>query len=108
MTTFSDTLAEAAWRTVNAGFAHASHTSTDGWEALLSLSAVTLLNLDQADLSARFRAEHGESTLLVWMNYAEPAHVSVVQHADEDSRNADAVEAAYYASVNPAQFGDFS
>jgi hypothetical protein len=108
MTTFSDTLAEAAWTIANAGFTLASHTSPDGWDGLLSLNAVTLLNVEEPDLSARFRADHGEVTLLVWMHQSDLGHISVVQHADDDSRNADTVEAAYYASANPAQFGDFS
>lgn len=111
MTTFSSTLAEAAWAIANCGFAQDGHCdpqSSGGWDGLLQINAVTLLNVGEADLSAYFRAEHYERTLLVWLRKNDVGHVSVVKYAHDDSLNAQAVEHDYYASTHPHEFGDFS
>lgn len=109
MSIFYSTLAEAAWAIANHGFATDSHGESegpDGWNALVTLNAVTLLNVGETLLSEHFCSDYGEATLLVWLNQSANGGVSVVQYAGDDTPRAASVEEAYYASANHEPFGD--
>lgn len=104
--TSRDTAAEAAWAIAGNGFMLDEHGSTDlttGWNALVEVSAVTLLNIDEPELSARFAAECTDDIAgaLVWIRQTTDGQVSTVQWAaDGGTRSGtDMVNAAWDAFI---------
>lgn len=83
MSKFDNVLAEGAYEITLHGFHEEEYGTTDttGWNAFTSVSAVTLLNVGATDLSARFREEHGESTLYAWIRENNEGFVTLVDHA---------------------------
>lgn len=83
MSKFDNILAEAAYEITLHGFHEEEYgtTETTGWNAFTSVSAVTLLNVGATDLSERFRAEHGESTLYAWIRVDNAGFVTLVEHS---------------------------
>lgn len=81
MSKFDNVLAEAAYEISGHGFHEEEYGTTDttGWNAFASVSAVTLLNVGATDLSERFRAEHGESTLYVWIRENNEGFVNLIE-----------------------------
>lgn len=81
MSKFDSVIAEAAYEITLHGFADEEYGTTDttGWNASVPVSAVTLLNVGAVDLSERFRAEHGDTTLYVWIRENNEGFVNLIE-----------------------------
>lgn len=71
-----DFLAECGNAIANHGFAEYEFGSVNGagWNGLSAISAVTLMNVGETDLSTRFRTLFGEATLDVWTYVSPDGH----------------------------------
>jgi hypothetical protein len=61
--------------------------STTGWNALVTVSPVTLLNVGETDLSERLRAEYGGSEIFAWIRENNEGFVSLIDHMVDSDRN---------------------
>lgn len=79
---FDNVIAEAAYEIAGHGFAEEEYGTVDttGWNALVQVSAVTLLNVGAADLSERFRAEFGGDTVYAWIRENNEGFVTLIDH----------------------------
>lgn len=82
MSKFDNVLAEGAYEITLHGFADEEYGTTDttGWNALVTVSAVTLLNVGATDLSERFRQEYGGDTAYAWIRENNEGFVTLVDH----------------------------
>jgi hypothetical protein len=110
MSKFDSVLAEAAHVIHMRGFAadeFGSSVEGNGWNGLVDVSAVVLLNLEEDELHERFIAEHGDAVggLLVWIREDSQGFVSVVQYgSDEGTRSGtDLVNQAFDAASSESE-----
>lgn len=101
MSKFDNVLAEGAYEITLHGFADEEYGTADttGWNALVTVSAVTLLNVGANDLSERFRQEYGDDTLYAWIRENNEGFVTLVEHTNEDRQGltsgADSINRAF-------------
>ncbi len=90
MSKYESALAEAAYVIAGNGFAVDECGSVDewGWHALVVVSPVLLLNVGEADLAERVRAEVGDAEQDVLVREDSQGFVDVLAHGPE-------AEAAY-------------
>lgn len=85
---FDNVIAEAAYEIAGHGFAEEEYgeVSTTGWNALVTVSATTLLNIGaDADLIERFRAEvPGIAGALAWIRESNEGFVTLVKHGTDE------------------------
>lgn len=104
MSKFDNVLAEGAYEITLHGFADEEYGTTDttGWNALVTVSAVTLLNVGATDLSARFRQEYGDDTLYAWIRENNEGFVTLVEHTNQTK------EAAHWTDAVDRKFADYT
>jgi hypothetical protein len=89
MSKFDNVIAEAAYAIASHGFAEEEYgeVSTTGWNALVTVSATTLLNVEEIDLSERLRAEYGGSEIFAWIRENSEGFVSLIDHMIDSNRD---------------------
>lgn len=87
MSKFENAIAEGAYVTANHGFTEEEYgdVSTTGYNALVSVSATTLLNLGENDLAEEFRKMvPGIAGALVWIRETNEGFVNVIEWGTDE------------------------
>lgn len=108
MSKFDSVLAEAAYAVAGHGFTDEEFSNVQdstGWNALVTVSATTLLNVGETEIRDRFLAEHSDAPLdgyLAWIRENDQGFVTLVTHgSDAGSRSGtDLVSRAWDAYVD--------
>lgn len=91
MSKFDNVIAEAAYEIAGHGFVEEEYgtSETTGWNALVTVSATTLLNVGaESDLIDRFRAEvPGIAGTLAWIRENDEGFVFLVDHGGDGARS---------------------
>lgn len=89
MSKFANVIAEAAYVIAGHGFADEESGSveeTDGWNALVTVSAQILMNLGEDDLWKSFYATHEGATMFVWVREDSQGFVHCVDQIWDTNR----------------------
>lgn len=109
MTKFTDVTAEAAYIIAGEGFAEefGNVETTAKWNALCDVNHVTLRNIGENELADRFKAEHGENTITVWVQADSDGFVSTIEHSSNFAHcTPQDVERKYRAAEELAEWTD--